>query len=345
MQVIACNTAYGAGGLGGHFKELVEESRAKSQLEHYYGLGIKVDDAQGTVIAIPKVTSLRKLTPLRYYPDWNNHLGNEEFDQSVAAQLSCVQHFVGFGGCALRCFQKVRGSSWLELQAANSHVDHVLRQHRKAIARFGIESTWLNEAQAHKTRREYAMADQIVVASEYSRLSLLREGIAPEKLVLRALTPHLRFKPGLRPHDGIFRIVYVGSLTVMKGIPVLLEAFSRFSNPNTELTLVGGWATRGMKRYLKNWQLRDPRLKICPGDPLPYLQKADVCVHPTYEDGFAYAPMEALACGTPVIVTEDTGMKAFVEEGSNGYVVPTGDPEAILERLLALYAKPLVQTS
>jgi glycosyltransferase involved in cell wall biosynthesis len=343
MQVVTCNTAYGAGGLGSHFKELVEECRSKNQLECYYGLGVKKDDPLGKMIAIPMVDNLRRFTPLRYRPDWNNHLANDEFDQKVAAQLSKAQHFVGFGGCALRCFEKLRGTSWLELQAANSHVTYVLHQHRKSLARFGLELTWLNETQARKTKQEYAMADQIIVASEYCRQSFLREGIPPEKLALRTLTPHPRFKPGIRPNDGVFRIVYVGSLTVMKGIPVLLEAFSRLPNPNAELTLVGGWASRGMKRYLKGWQAQDSRLKICPGDPLPHLQKADVYVHPTYEDGFAYAPMEALACGTPVIVTEDTGMKEFVREGCNGYIVPTGDPEAILERLLDLYANPLAQ--
>jgi len=35
-----------------------------------------------------------------------------------------------------------------------------------------------------------------------------------------------------------------------------------------------------------------------------------------------------------VIVTEDTGMKEYVEDGVNGYVVPTGNWEAILERLI-----------
>jgi len=43
--------------------------------------------------------------------------------------------------------------------------------------------------------------------------------------------------------------------------------------------------------------------------------------------------MEAIACGVPVIVTENTGMKEYVKEGVNGYIVPTGSYKAILERL------------
>ena len=66
---------------------------------------------------------------------------------------------------------------------------------------------------------------------------------------------------------------------------------------------------------------------------MPHLRRADVLAHASYSDGFGYAPMEALACGVPVIVTEDTGMKEHVEEGVNGYVVPTGDVDALVERL------------
>ena len=47
--------------------------------------------------------------------------------------------------------------------------------------------------------------------------------------------------------------------------------------------------------------------------------------------------MEAMMCGVPVIVTEDTGMKENVIEGENGYVVPTGSWEAILEQMYQVY--------
>jgi glycosyltransferase involved in cell wall biosynthesis len=88
-----------------------------------------------------------------------------------------------------------------------------------------------------------------------------------------------------------------------------------------------------MRRYLDEWLLRDPRIRIAPGDPLPSLELADVCVHPSYTDGCGYAPLEAMACGVPVIVTEDTGMKEHVCEGVNGFVIPTGDWRSLLDRL------------
>ena len=46
------------------------------------------------------------------------------------------------------------------------------------------------------------------------------------------------------------------------------------------------------------------------------------------------------ACNVPVIVTEDTGMKESVVEGQNGFIIPTGDSEALLERLRRLQVGP-----
>ena len=346
-KTIACSAPYGGGGLGQHLAQVVEEARQREALQHYFAFAIKPGDAVGTALPLPALPWILNYTPLRFSPGGKNHFGNELFDRAVAARLTLGESYVGFVGQSLRSFRQARhlGYKTLELEAANSHVCNVVRQHAKAFRQYKVETqSWLNKIQCRKTQHEYEMADVIVVASEYTRQSFLAEGFLPEKLRLRRLLTHPRFQPSAtRSGDGIFRVVYTGSLTVMKGIPVLLEAFSRISG-KAELVLVGGWTSRSMKQYLKDWQAREPRLKIAPGDPLPYLHQADVYVHPSYEDGWAYAPAEALACGVPVIVTEDTGMKELVQEGINGYVIPTGDWEAILERLEQCRKSPLVIT-
>jgi glycosyltransferase involved in cell wall biosynthesis len=141
-----------------------------------------------------------------------------------------------------------------------------------------------------------------------------------------------------------FNVVYVGRLQVTKGIPILMDAFAQLRDPDATLTLVGGTATEEMDRYLKSRLAGDPRITIAPGDPLPHLHRADVLVHPTYEDGLALAPMEALACGVPVLVTADTGMKEYVSPGQNGFVLPTGDVTSLVEHLRLIRARPLRAT-
>lgn len=350
MKAISCNAAYGSGGLGQHFAQIVEEARADGSLARYYAPGIRPgDEAVGTQVREEMSQWLARCTPVRFSPGWQNHLGSDLFDRAVALQLAGeIDTFTGFGGQSLRCFARARklGVSRLELVSATSHVDNVACQHAKALSLHRLEASWLHAAQRRKTRREYAAADRIWVTSEYARRSFLDAGVPPAKLKRAALQPHPRFVPAVsRPDDDTFRIVYTGSLTVVKGLPLLRQAFEKLRIPRMELTLVGGWASRGMRRYFEAWQGRDGRLRILPGDPLPHLQRADVYVHPSWDDGWAYAPMEALACGVPVIVTKNTGMAETVREGVNGYVVPTGEWEALLARLEQLHRAPLRSTA
>ena len=344
-KTIACSAAHGDGGLGQHFAQIVENARAAGALNGYYAPGIKTgDDDRGRIVAERLSSWLFHYTPVRFDSGWKSHLGGDLFDRAVAGRLRApLGEYIGFGGQALRSFGRARrlGAARLGLVAANSHVSNVARLHARAHRQYPLEGSWLNGAQVRKTLREYEMADVIYVASEYTRQTFLAEGFPEEKLHRVHYETRPRFQPPFaRPQDGVFRVVYTGSLSVMKGIPVLLDAFSRLEGA-AELTLVGGWSSRGMRRYLQERLARDPRIQIAPGDPLPHLQRADVYVHPTYEDGWSYAPVEALACGIPVIVTEDTGMKEQVREGINGHVVPIGTWEAILERLEHLRSAPL----
>lgn len=210
-----------------------------------------------------------------------------------------------------------------------------------ARAAHPLEGDWLGPRLLTRSIAEYELADVIWVNSEYARETFLAEGVPAGKLRRRTLTADPRFRPRpIAPRNDGLRVVYVGSLTVTKGVPVLIEAFGRYPAPRARLTLVGWSGTRGMARWLAGAVTRDPRVQIAPGDPLPYLHAADVLVHPSYCDGFGYAPLEAVQCGVPVIVTDQTGMKEFVHEGVNGYVVRTGSPTAILERLNDLTHQP-----
>jgi glycosyltransferase involved in cell wall biosynthesis len=297
---------------------------------------------------------LLRYTPLRWSPSWKSHVANELFDRDVATRLPSVQRSIvggslmGFAGKSMRTFRKAArlGAGRLELVAPNSHVQNVSRLHARAAADCGLADSWLNRAQIRKTLREYALADRIYVHSEYVRQSFLDAGIPAEKLVRTVLRPDPRFvPPQRRPEDDAFRIVYVGRVEMTKGIALLLEAFDRLSVSNAELRIVGGWSTRGVRRKLQSRIAQDPRITVQPGDPLPVLQKADVFVHPSYEDGFGYAPMEALACGVPVVVTEDTGMKEYVRDGVNGFIVPTGSVDAIVAALRHLARQPFARCS
>jgi glycosyltransferase involved in cell wall biosynthesis len=344
MRVLACKSAYGQGGVGQHFAQLVETSRARGRLGRYYTPDPKADDENGVPLRTPRWQDwILWYTPVRFSPSWRSYLDSEFFDWRVSARLARpVERFMGFVGQSLRSFRRARDldATHLELIAANSHVRNVRRRHEQARDQHGLGDSWLHDALMRKTLQEYDVADTIYTHSDYTHQSFLDAGISPDKLERTYLHVDPRFQPpNRRPDDDVFRIAYVGRVEATKGIPLLLEAFSRLSGANKQLTLVGGYSTRRMRKYMTPW-LEHDGIRLAPGDPLPVLRRADVFVHPTYEDGFGYAPMEALASGVPVIVTEDTGMKEYVREGDTGYVVPTGRLAPIVDRLEQLRAHP-----
>src|SRR4029077_13348461 len=214
---------------------------------------------------------------------------------------------------------------------------HVIRQHALAYEQYPLERPWGTRL-LERNLVEYGQAQRIYVASRYIWESFAEEGFPESVLSLFPLTPDPRYLPAdSPPASATFDIVYVGSLTVHKGVPLLIDAVRRLPHRDLRLVLVGGWGTRGMRRFIERASAADARISVRPGDPLAHLQAARLCVHPAYEDGFAYAPAEALACGIPVIVSEDTGMKDLIDQGRNGLILPTGDLAALTEAIEAAY--------
>jgi D-inositol-3-phosphate glycosyltransferase len=71
-----------------------------------------------------------------------------------------------------------------------------------------------------------------------------------------------------------------------------------------------------------------------------YYSAADVFISTPWYEPFGITPIEAMACGTPVIGANVGGIKYTVVDGENGYLVPAKDPIAIADRLVDLYENP-----
>ncbi len=79
-------------------------------------------------------------------------------------------------------------------------------------------------------------------------------------------------------------------------------------------------------------QARD-RLKL-------FYSAADVFVTTPWYEPFGMTPLEAMACGTPVVGAQVGGIQYSVRDGETGYLVPPRAPDALAERLAYLYADP-----
>jgi glycosyltransferase involved in cell wall biosynthesis len=329
---LSCPTTPGAGGLGRHFDEI------RGALTRVGDTPIALTEADPKR-PIERALA-RTLPPIgRISPAVRMWAASAAFDAGAARRLPRAEHLIAFNGTALNQLERARelGYGSRALVSANSHFAHLLRRHEQAYRQYPIERPWASRLLA-RNLREYELAEQIQVSSRYVWDSFLEQGVPESRLVRFPLTPDPRFVPAAAAAKSTtFDIVYVGSLTVHKGVPLLVDAVRRLPFSDLRLILVGGWGTRGMRRFIERAGLEDPRISARPGDPLARLQSARLCVHPAYEDGFAYAPAEALACRVPVIVSEDTGMKELIQDPAHGLVVPTGDLEVLTEAIESAY--------
>jgi glycosyltransferase involved in cell wall biosynthesis len=343
--VVTCSAPLGEGGLGRHLLELVDALGRRGEPTSCICASERAPDARVSRarLALADPTSLLGPLPIPLSPGLRTRAFTVEFDNYAAPRLPPAEHLIAFNGQAVAQIRAARraGYSSVSLVSANSHLRRVARQHALARAQYPLEGSWATQL-LRRNLAEYAAVDSIYVASEYTRDSFLEQGFADERLRRFQFTPHPRYRPapGASAADT-FSIAYVGSLSVPKGVPLLIDAFRRLPQTDLRLRLVGGWASRGMRRFIERACAEDARISHGPGDPLPHLQGAALCVHPSYEDGFAYAPVEAMACGVPVIVSEDTGMKDLIDAPRNGAIVPTGDLGALTETIEAAYRREL----
>lgn len=142
------------------------------------------------------------------------------------------------------------------------------------------------------------------------------------------------------------RVLFVGRLDPVKGVPLLLDAFARVlpTRPAARLTVVGD----GPARAAAEAQAR--RLGL--GEAVSFagyrtqsevaslLEASDMLVLPSFAEGVPVVLMEALASGIPVIASQVAGVSELVEDGVSGFTVPPGDVATLADRIARLMDDP-----
>jgi len=188
---------------------------------------------------------------------------------------------------------------------------------------------------------ERELADVIFAPSDYAMQCLVENGVAAEKIVkIPYGVDHVRFSPTSepRPRGDAFRIVYVGSIGLRKGVRYLLEAWRALGLANAELVLVGqpDGAGREILRDFRGqyyWPGEVPKYSVD-----QWFRKSDVFVLPSLAEGSALVTYEALASGVPVVTTPNSG--SVVRDGVDGFVVPPHDVPAIARSIKYLHENP-----
>ena len=192
-------------------------------------------------------------------------------------------------------------------------------------------------------------ADGIRVVSQGIKEKLVKKGIAPEKIAVIPTPVDLEKFKAFEPEkvkqikDDYFNkkiILYAGRLVKVKNLPLLLKAVAmiRNSKHNIILLIIGeGGEKAKLKRKVRRLEIEDVVVFISSApqkDLVNYYHAADVFVLPSFSESLGKVLIEAGAAGCPVVSTETTGARDVVVEGRTGYLVPIGDENAMVEKIL-----------
>ena len=138
-------------------------------------------------------------------------------------------------------------------------------------------------------------------------------------------------------NDHLFRVLFVGSLSLRKGIPYLLDALCGLILPDFELCLVGG-ASKEIEPVLRRYAGKFCLLGFQPRRELSKIySQASVLVLPSLEEGLALVQAQAMACKIPVISTYNSGAEDLFCDGNEGFIIPARDIQAIRDKVLFLF--------
>jgi glycosyltransferase involved in cell wall biosynthesis len=197
-------------------------------------------------------------------------------------------------------------------------------------------------------------ADMIVTPSECSKQDAIKfYGLPESKIKVIYEAPAPTFKPLTDPTDlarvrQTYRlpdrfILHVATIEPRKNLSRLLDAFKPLLAdwPDLKLVLVGkkGWLYESFFQYLQQLGLEEKVIfpgYVAEADLPAFFQLATVFAFPSLYEGFGLGPLEAMACGTPVVCSNSSSLPEVV--GEAGLLVSPTDTaglNAALRQVLA----------
>ena len=227
-----------------------------------------------------------------------------------------------------------------------------------AVTRLGKRSAWLLtpllvSLLADRNRRLRQLLNQasaLLAPSEFVRHWYKQRGF-PEHLLLTV-------KPGLllpakpdsahRSSGDHLRVLYVGGIAANKGVHILIDALRQVEG-NIRLYIAGNLLTHSQYAS-KLRQMADQRVtfigELSRHDVWYAMTNADVVAVPSlWDETFCFVAHEALAVGTPVLASAMGALPEAVQDGVNGFLLPSGKVEAWRSKLRELVDHPEILCS
>jgi hypothetical protein len=219
--------------------------------------------------------------------------------------------------------------------------------------RFAIEAQLMQEADRVIAECPQDLEDmEQLYGADSETIDIVPCGFDPEEL--SRVSVNARGELGLDPDE--FIVLQLGRMVPRKGVDNVVRALAALNSTHdirARLLVVGGntaqpdpQATAEIGKLMQLAQTLGVAQQVQFTGQRPrsvlryYYSAANVFVTTPWYEPFGITPIEAMACGTPVIGSAVGGIKHTVADGVTGYLVPPKDPHALAERLAWLYRRP-----
>lgn len=273
-------------------------------------------------------------------------LSHKKIAIKVSKNIGNSNVLIGTSGSGLEAGKKIKSlHGKFVCDRGSSHINFQNETLKNEYKNFNLIYNEISQKTLDRELEEYDTADLISVPSSFVYNSFLKNGIEEKKLFLNPFGVNLdRFSPIPKIKDSKFQVLYVGTLSIRKGIFYLLEAFKKLNFKNKKLTLIGPIEKNIKDKVLKNLSDEIEYLSVIKNKDLNrYYSMADVMVQPSIEEGLSLVMAEALACGCPVIATENTGASDLFQNNKEGFIIKAKSIEQIHNKMQLIADNKILQ--
>lgn len=280
---------------------------------------------------------LPEFIKIKYDP---TYLINEIFDKLASRHIGKPDIFVGFSSKSLHSLRAAKkGGAITVLEHGSAHIVYFDNIIKEEYRKWGIETAAyrIHPKVIEKELKEFSETDYISVPSSFAKRTFIEKGIPESKLIQIPYGVDLSSFRQVPKEDNVFRVVYAGGMSLLKGVHYLLQAFAELNLPDSELLLMGALNDE-MRPFFKKYDGKFKWVGHVPQNEMyKYYSQGSVFVMNSLQDGFGMVIIQAMACGLPVVASENTGGPDVVRNGKDGYIIPIRDVKELKRKLEYLY--------
>ncbi len=330
-------------------KKRIADLTPNSELRTPYSIEAEVDG-----LALSEVEGIK----IKYFRNISNSLAfNQKVFISPAISKALKENLKQFDIVHLHEFRTLQNAATflhlIKLRTPNSELrtipPYVLSAHGSVLRLMGKEflKMLFDKSIGFKILKS---AKRVMAVSKIEVEQYISMGVPANKITVIPNGVNLSEFNNTEQLKGKFRerykladkkiLFFIGRLNAIKGIDFLLNTFAILVKNMKDTILVIAGPDDGYKNEIEsriNLLKINDKVLLIDGlyreDKIATMTDADIFIYPSRHEIFGIAPLEALMCGTPVIVTENCGCADFLREANGGIVVKYQDISGLLDAM------------